>query len=158
VCGLAACVNPLPGGPSGPYASPTPAPAQRVILRGCNNASHEGPEATDVGFVTSSLLRQESDLQRVADDISGAVPGGDPPNDARLAQTNAHSIVDLINRSTLCSPFREKLAAAARDLAAADDALAGAPTDVSTLEHAQSADEALKSIAANPPSPASARP
>jgi hypothetical protein len=155
LAGLAACSNPLAGSPQGPYASPTPRPAQAVIQRGCANGAHEGPEATDVGFVRSSLIRQEAALQRVSDDITGAVPGGNPPVDAGLARNNANEIVDLVTRSTLCSPFKEKLATAGKQLATADLALAQAPGDQSALDQARGAFEALKAVANNPPSPAS---
>jgi hypothetical protein len=151
---LTACANPPPANPNGPYAAASPGPAQAVINRGCANAAHEGPEATDVGFVKSSLLRQQAQLQRVADDLTGAVPGGNLPTDAGLAQANAKVIVDLVGKSTLCSPFREKLLDAARALAAADDSLvAGSATD--TLQRAQAALDNLNAIAAHPPSPAS---
>lgn len=152
--GLTACTNPVPGNPNGPYAKASPGPAQAVINRGCANAAHEGPETTDVGFVKSSLLRQQAQLQRVADDLSGAVPGGDLPTDTGLAQANAKVIVDLVGKSTLCSPFREKLLDAARALVAADDSLvAGAGTD--TLQRAQAALDNLNAIAAHPPTPGS---
>ncbi len=149
--GLAACSNPIPGDPHGPYAPASPAPAQAVINRGCNNTPHQGPEATDVGFIKSSLLRQKAQLQRVDDDLTGAVPGGNLPGDAGLAQANARVIVDLAEKSTLCSPFKGKLLAAARTLASADDALAGAPGGDS-LQGALSAFDALSAIASNPPS------
>ena len=156
---LAACAGPADSGPKGPFASPTPAPAQRVINQGCANAAHEGPEATDIGFMQSALLRQEADLQRVSDDVTGAVPGGDLATDAPLAQANAKQVVDLVTNSTLCSPFREDLATAARGLAAKDDALAAAAGggDVATaLQDAQAALAALKAIADHPPSPGAA--
>lgn len=73
-----------------------------MINRGCANAAHQGPEATDVSFMHSSLLRQQAQLQRVADDLTGAVPGGNLANDAPLAQGNARQITDLVTRSTLC--------------------------------------------------------
>jgi hypothetical protein len=156
IAGLSACSNPIPGNPTGPYASPTPGPAQAVIIRGCANGSHEGPEATDVGFVKSSLIRQDAALGRVGDDITGAVPGGNFPVDTALARANAQDIADLVSRSTLCSPFKEKLAAAAKALVAADTTLAGTTADSAqvTLDQARAAFIALQGIANNPPSPA----
>lgn len=155
--GLSACSNSIPGNPKGPYASPSPGPAQAVINRGCANGSHEGPEAADVGFVKSSLIRQDAALQRVSDDITGAVPGGNLPVDTALARANAQDIVDLVTRSTLCSPFKEKLAAAAKTLATADGALAQSAGDPAqpALNQARTAFQALQAIANNPPSPAS---
>ena len=153
---MAACGGPADSSPRGPFASPTPAPAQRVINQGCANAAHEGPEATDIGFMQSSLLRQEADLQRVSDDVTGAVPGGNLGTDTPLAQANAKQLVTLVTASTLCSPFREDLATAARALAAKDDALVAAVSggDVaSALADAQAAFAALKAIADHPPSP-----
>ena len=138
--------------PSGPYASPKPSGAQAVIARGCAD-SREGPEATDVAFVQDALPRQQADLQRVSDDISGAVPGGNLQTDTGLAATNAHELVDLVSRSTLCSPFREDLLKAAKDLSAADDALSSSGGDAGALATAQAAFAALKAIADNPPRP-----
>lgn len=156
---LAACGGP-PGAadPKGPFASPTPAPAQLVINRGCANAAHEGPEATDVSFMQSALLRQQSELQRVADDLSGAVPGGNLAADAPLAQANARQLVDLVSRSTLCSPFREQLAAAAKSLLSADDALVGSGDTPGALRTSQAAFQALKAVADHPPTPVTSSP
>jgi hypothetical protein len=153
---LAACGNSLTTAPQGPYASATPAPAQRVINRGCANAAHEGPEATDISFMETALLRQEADLQRVGDDLSGAVPGGDINKDPGLAQANAAQLVSLVSKSTLCSPFREDLASAAAKLATADDTLASSVGggDVNgALQASLAAFQALKAIADHPPTP-----
>lgn len=129
-----------------------------MINRGCANAAHQGPEATDVSFMHSSLLRQQAQLQRVADDLTGAVPGGNLANDAPLAQGNARQITDLVTRSTLCSPFREQLAAAAKNLASADDALVSAGDVQAALTNSQAALQALTAIADHPPTPVSASP
>lgn len=156
---LAACSGPATAtDPKGPFASPTPAPAQLVINRGCANAAHEGPEATDVSFMQSALLRQQAELQRVSDDLTGAVPGGNLANDAPLAQANARQLTDLVSRSTLCSPFREQLADAARKLAAADDSLVASSDTPTALENAQSAFQALRAIADHAPTPVKASP
>lgn len=156
---VAACANPSAKDPQGPYASPTPAPAQQVINRGCANAAHEGPEATDVSFMKSALLRQEADLQRISDDLTGAVPGGNLATDTALAQANAHDVVNLVTKSTLCSPFREKLGDAARKLATADDSLATTGGDATAgLQGSQAAFQALKAVADNPPTPGGAAP
>jgi hypothetical protein len=141
-----------PTAPRGPGASASPAPAQAVINRGCAGTPQPDAGAIDTRFLQSSMLRQEADLQRVADDLSGAVPGGDLPTDTRLAQENARQLVDLVNRSTLCSPFREKLGTAAAALSGADDALvqAGDGGVDPALRAAMAKFQALKSLSEDP--------
>ena len=124
------------------------------MLRSCATTAKADIQARDVTFMQSSLLRQEAQLQRVADDISGAVPGGNLANDTQLAQVNARQLVDLVSQSTLCSPFKEKLLTAAKELSAADDALVQAVSagDVAgALQVAQAKFQALKAITQNPP-------
>jgi len=148
-CGPAAIQD-----PSGPRASPTPDAATAVMRRACSTTPRSDAQARDVTFMQSSLLRQETQLQRVFDDLSGAVPGGNLAADVRLPQANAKDLVTLVEQSTLCSPFKEKLLAATRDLATADNALATAAGggDVGgAVQSAQAMLKTLRTITENPP-------
>ena len=140
--------------PSGPQATPSPDRATAVIQRSCATTPKADILARDVTFMQNVLLRQQAQLQRVADDISGAVPGGNLANDTQLAQANARQLVDLVLLSTLCSPFKGRLLAAARELAAADDALVQAASGGdagAAVQAAQARFQALKTITDTPP-------
>ncbi|MFN2463223.1 MAG: hypothetical protein ABR573_04875 [Candidatus Dormibacteria bacterium] len=124
------------------------------MQRACATTPKSDVQARDLGFMQSSILRQDAQLQRVADDLSGAVPGGNLPFDVNLAQFNARDLTDLVSRSTLCSPLKEKLLTAAKQLQTADEDLAQVASggDVAaSLETARSRFDALKSITQNPP-------
>ncbi|GAC1580099.1 MAG: hypothetical protein NVS3B24_14750 [Candidatus Dormibacteria bacterium] len=153
---LTACGPAAIKAPTGPGASATPDAATAVMRRACSTVPRSDAQARDVTFIQSSLLRQESQLQRVADDLSGAVPGGNLGTDTQLPQANAKDLVSLVEQSTLCSPYKEKLLAAARDLATADDALARAAGggDVGgAVQSAQAMLRSLRAITENPPPP-----
>lgn len=154
VIGLAACGDPAISAPSGPRASVAPDGATAVLRRSCAAATKADIQARDVTFMQSAMLRQEAQLQRVADDLTGAVPNGNIPTDTQLADSNARQIVDLVEKSNLCTLFREKLLAAAQGLATADDTLAAssAGSDVAAaLQAAQDRLQAVKAIIQNPP-------
>lgn len=154
--GLVACGQQVIQPPHGPQASAAPDRATAVINRTCARTPRSDIQALDVTFMHSSLLRQEAQLQRVSDDLTGAVPAGNIPTDTQLADANGRQLVDLVGQSTLCSPFKEKLVAASRELAAADDELAqsaGGGDVAGALQTAQDKFQALKDITQNPPSP-----
>jgi hypothetical protein len=153
---FAGCAENVTSDPRGPYASPNQSPAQAVIAQGCASSALPGQLSTDVEFVRTALVRQEAILQRVSEDITGAVPGGEFTKDAGLAKTNARQIMDLVDRSTLCSPYKEGLSAAAKELVKADDALAAATagSEQAALQSSQAALQALKAKVENPPKPA----
>lgn len=110
--------------PNGPYASPGPSAPQAVVQRGCANLT--APPSPDISFARDLLIRQGTLLQRVADDVSGAVPGGDLKGDAELTAASARSIADSFQSSTLCADLKAKLVTRSRALLDADTRLAQA--------------------------------
>ena len=154
VAGLAACGQQAIRAPSGPQAAPSPDPATAVMHRACSTTPKSDIQSRDVTFMQSAMLRQEAQLQRVADDVSGAVPGGNLPVDTDLARANARQLADLVAQSTLCSPFKEKLVAASKELATVDEALpaAAAGGDIAaSLQAAQDKFRALKTLTESAP-------
>ena len=114
---LAACGDTF-GAPSGPFASPQPRAPQDVAARGCGAGSTPG--AGDVELVRTAAIRQGTELQRVADDLSGAVPGGNLRTDTALAVANAQALRILIGGSNLCLAVRQRLLPQADGLAGVD--------------------------------------
>jgi hypothetical protein len=115
--GLAAC-NDTYGFPQGPFASPPVNAPEAVAQRGCGATSTPSPP--DLRFMQTSTIRQGTDLQRVADDLDGRVPGGNLQVDTALAAHDAQALEDLIATSGLCPAVRGPLAARAAALAQAD--------------------------------------
>jgi hypothetical protein len=150
VVGLAACGDPAIKPPSGPTASPSVDSATQIMRRACATLPRTDTQARDVTFMQSAMIRQGAQLQRVSDDLTGAVPGGNLATDTQLAQANSRQLVDLVAQSNLCSPLKEKLLAGSRDLATADDALAqaaGSGGDVAgALQRAQSRYQVLQGL------------
>jgi hypothetical protein len=95
-------------------------------------------------------------LQRVSDDLTGAVPGGDLATDTKLALQDATGISERLNSSSLCDKLRTPLLAKAKALVEADSALDqaghGSGDVAAALQRAQAAyqdlDSAIKSAAA----------
>ncbi|HEV3232738.1 MAG TPA: hypothetical protein VG245_10860 [Candidatus Dormibacteraeota bacterium] len=121
---MAACGEGTYSAPSGPFASPGPSAPAAVAARGCGAGSTPGP--ADVQFAQTAVIRQGTELRRVADDLSGAVPGGDLAGDTQLALHDAQALRDLFAASNLCAAVRAPLAAKAATLAGADTDLVAA--------------------------------
>jgi hypothetical protein len=143
---LAACDSDQKG-VVGPGATPQPTAPVQVVLNGCKQV--KGLEKGDITFMKSQIVRQQTDLQRVDDDITGAVPGGDLTGDTKLAESEAKLLADRINSSTLCAKVRGALLNKANALANADTALVvavGSSGDVAgALKASQAAFQDLKS-------------
>ena len=123
---LAACGSVLsPNPPDGPYASPPPTPPVAVIRHGCARVGTGNNPSPDVTFVKLALTRQGTDLDRIRDDLSGAVPGGDFAVDTGILRRDADGLKQQIETSTLCEPLRDNLDKQAGVLLDADVALAG---------------------------------
>jgi len=146
LAGLAACGQQVIRAPTGPQAAPSPDPATAVMHRACSTAPKSDIQARDVTFMQSAMLRQGAQLQRVADDLSGAVPGGNLSVDTDLARSNARELADLVAKSTLCSPFKEKLVVASKDLATADDTLVSATGGGNVATSLQASEDKLQAL------------
>jgi hypothetical protein len=153
---LTACGDSQPGAVVGPGASPEPPAAMRVLQRTCKEAGANVDKAA-IEFARTSMIRQGTDLQRVADDIKGTVPGGNLAEDAKRAQVEAQALVDRLAYSNICQPLRDNLNNKAHELLVADTALAQAAAqggDVATaLATGQTAYAALLAALGPAPSP-----
>jgi len=146
--GLVTC-GPGEKAPTGPFATPSASTVTRVAQRTC---ATPGPSRQqDLQFISIQLIRQGTDLDRVGDDISGAVPGGNVSADAQRALHDAQQIDSSLKASILCQPLKDQLGPKARDLVAADSALvnaAGAGGDTtSALNQARTSYQALAAAA-----------
>ena len=149
---LAACGSTSVLAPNGPYFSPSPAPEVQVILRSCKEV--DGLAKGDITYMKTQVVRQGTLLQRVGDDLTGAVPGGNVANDTRLVEEQSKGMSDRIGTSTLCEKVRTPLAQKAKALVDADTALrsagAGAGDVAGALERATVAyldlDKAIKAL------------
>jgi hypothetical protein len=151
---LAACGSSSIAGSNPPYASPRSSPPSVVMQRVCNKQTASDKTA-DTQFIQILLIRQGTDLGRVSDDLTGAVPGGNFATDSGLALRDAKDTKSLVDTSRLCDPLKGKLSAAAQDLVSADNALAntgGGDSASAALQDAQSKYQALSSLVNNPPS------
>jgi hypothetical protein len=133
--------------PIGPYNSPSPSPQVIVASRGCGGGQ---PVAADaLVYPRTELIRQGTDLQRVADDISGAVPGGDPTKDTGLALGDAQQVEQAVAASNLCAAVRDPLVSRLHALVVADQALvdsaAGGGT-AAALDHSRAALQDLQTF------------
>ena len=86
---IAACGSTSDQPPNGPYASPRQSPPQVVLSRVCDAQTPANKNA-DTQFMQILLIRQGTDLGRVSDDLTGAVPGGNFPVDAAAGPPRRH--------------------------------------------------------------------
>ena len=151
---LAACGSTTIAPNNGPYASPPKSPPDRVLSRVCN-AQTSADKTADTQFMAILMIRQGTDLGRVGDDLTGAVPGGNFPVDANLALRDATDLKTLVDSSRLCEPLKSRLSKAVQDLIDSDQALVnsgGGSGAASALGDAQAKYQALMNLVNNPPS------
>src|SRR5579864_1044243 len=113
--GLAACGDSVDTSTNPPYASPRVSSGDAVIARSCE-AVKAGKVPNGLANLQVSLVRQGTDLQRISDDLSGAVPGGNFGVDVDLVVTNAQDIQARISGSNVCQPVKAQLMAKAAAL------------------------------------------
>jgi hypothetical protein len=155
VClGVAACGDSGNGNsPNPPYASPQLSAGDAVLARSCEKVK-AGQAPNGLADVKVSLIRQGTDLQRISDDLTGAVPGGNFGVDVDLLVANAQDVQARIKKSNLCDPARSQLADKTASLLGADIALkatGGGSTAASALQTAQNAYNALNNLLGNLP-------
>jgi hypothetical protein len=100
------------------------------------------------------LIREGTQLGRVSDDLSGAVPGGNFPVDADLAFKTAQELQTLVDQSRLCEPLKTTLSKAVKTMVEADQVLVnsgGGPDAAAALSDAQSRYQDLQNLVSNPP-------
>jgi hypothetical protein len=150
---IAACGSTSEQAPNGPYASPRQSPPQQVISRVCDAQTPANKNA-DTQFMQILLIRQGTDLGRVSDDLTGAVPGGNFPVDSQLALRDATDLKSQVETSRLCEPLKSTISKALQELIDADQALvsSGGSAGASTaLQQAQAKNQALVNLVNNPP-------
>ncbi|MFY9614932.1 MAG: hypothetical protein WAT58_05990 [Candidatus Dormiibacterota bacterium] len=145
---MAACGSTTIKQASGPYASPPQSPPAKVLSRVCN-AQTPSDKNADTDFMNVLLIREGTQLGRVSDDLTGAVPGGNFQVDATLALKNAQELKTLVDDSRLCEPLKSRLSGAVQELVDADQALVNGGGDA--LANAQSKYQTLQNLVANPP-------
>ena len=150
---IAACGSSSTIDPNGPYASPRVSPPAQIVGRMCASPP-VNRQATDTDGLRILLIRQGTDLGRISDDLTGAVPGGNFPVDTGLAKRDAEELTAQIKTSALCEPFKGRLVAAAKDLVDADTALAasdGTAGAADLLTTSQMKYQAINDLINNPP-------
>ena len=150
---VAACGSSTITQDKGPFASPPVSPPARVLNRVCN-AQNAADKTADTQFMSILMIRQGTDLQRVSDTLTNAVPGGNFPVDANLPLQDATALKTLVDSSRLCEPLRTTLSKATQDLIDSDQALvnsAGGPGAAAVLTDAQTKYQALMTLVNNPP-------
>ena len=154
VLGLAACDNPVVDtSVHPPYASPNQSPPAAVASRSCDKVK-KGSDTVGIDNAKVELIRQGTDLQRISDDLTGAVPGGNFAVDSKLALRDATDLQNRLATSNLCDPLRSQLVAKAKLLKDADAGLVATQGDAgaaSALQAAQAAYKALSDVVNNPP-------
>ena len=160
LAGFALCVGVAACGGTGnnsstnpPYASPQMSPGDAVLARSCDKVK-AGKAPDGLADVKVSLIRQGTDLQRISDDLTGAVPGGNFGVDVDLLVPNAQDVQTRIKTSNLCDPPKSQLADKAAALKDADVALkatGGGSDAAAALQAAQSAYNALNDLLGNLP-------
>jgi hypothetical protein len=112
-------------------------------------------DTSDPEFMRIQLIRQGTDLGRISDDLTGAVPGGNFTVDSGLAKRDIDDLKKLVDESNLCPPLKGKLSAAVQDLVDADATLVGTgggPGAAGALQDSQARYQALVDLTNNPPS------
>ena len=152
--GLAACGDTISSTSNPPYASPRVSAGDAVIARGCE-AVKAGKVPNGLANLQVVLVRQGTDLQRIGDDLTGAVPGGNFGVDVELVVTNAQDVQARISGSSVCQPAKARLLAKASALKDADAALkatGGGSSAADALVASQNALKALTDLFGNLPS------
>ncbi|MHB8509605.1 MAG: hypothetical protein ACYDGR_13320 [Candidatus Dormibacteria bacterium] len=121
---LSGCGQQVFRNPVGPYNRPSPSPQVIVATRGCGNGETPAPDA--LTFPRTQMIRQGTDLDRVADDLSGAVPGGNLAADSDRALVDAQQVEQAVQASNLCPAVRGPLVSRLDALTVADQALVNA--------------------------------
>jgi hypothetical protein len=152
--GLAACGDTASNSSTNPpYASPGQSPGDAVLSRSCDTVK-AGKAPSGLADAKVSLIRQGTDLQRISDDLSGSVPGGNFGVDVDLVVTNAQDVVTRIKTSNLCDPPKASLVDKANALKDADvnlKATGGGPGAAAALQASLNAYNALNSLLGNLP-------
>jgi hypothetical protein len=139
---------------SPPYASPPLSPRDSVLARSCEQVK-AGKAPNGVADTKVALIRQGTDLQRISDDLTGAVPGGNFGVDVDHLISNIQDVQTQIKTSNLCEPAKSQLVEKAAALKDADDALkatGGGADAAAALQSAQSAYSAINDLLGNLPS------
>jgi hypothetical protein len=151
---LAGCGNVAgPGAPTGPYATFSPSPPVQVAQQQCAASPAPSPSLL---YLANPLLRQQTALQRVSDDLAGSVPGGNIATDTKLVADSADAIstIETSTTATICEPIGAHLVVKVSALVEADHALASAGStsgDVAAaLTRARAAYDALKAFVDSP--------
>src|SRR5258708_40173175 len=108
--GLAACGDTISSTSNPPYASPRVSAGDAAIARGCE-AVKAGKVPNGLANLQVVLVRHGTDLQRIGDDLTGAVPGGNFGVDVELVVTNAQDVQARISGSCVCQPAKPRLLA-----------------------------------------------
>ena len=147
--GLAACGDSANNSATNPpYASPQMGPADSVLSRSCDKVK-SGKASDLVPDVKVALIRQGTQLQRISDDLTGAVPGGNFGVDVDLVVSNAQDVVTRIKASNLCDPLKTQLgdkATALRDSDVNLKATGGGATAGSALQASLDAYAAINKL------------
>jgi hypothetical protein len=152
--GVAACGDTAGTSPNPPYASPQLSAGDAVLARSCEKVK-AGKAPAGLADAKVSLIRQGTDFQRISDDLTGAVPGGNFGVDVDLLVANAKDVQTRIKTSNLCQPAKAQLADKAAALKDADEALkasGGGSGAAAALQAAENAYNALNNLLGNPPS------
>jgi hypothetical protein len=161
VASFALCVGLVACGDSGnngstspPYASPPMSPRDAVLARSCDQVK-AGKAPSGLADTKVALIRQGTDLQRISDDLTGAVPGGDFGVDVDHLIGNVDDVQTQIKTSNLCEPAKSQLlekAAALKDADVALKATGGGAAAATALQDAQNAYNAINALLGNLPS------
>src|SRR5258708_20666088 len=143
--GLAACGDTVNTSTNPPYASPPVSAGDAVIARGCE-AVKAGKVPSGLATLSVALVRQGTDLQRISDDLTGAVPGGNFGVDVELVVTNAQDVQTRISGSNVCQPVKAQLMAKASALKDADAALKATGGGAGASDALQASQTALKAL------------
>jgi hypothetical protein len=143
--GLAACGDTVDTSTNPPYASPRVSSGDAVIARSCE-AVKAGKVPNGLANLQVSLVRQGTDLQRISDDLTGAVPGGNFGVDVELVVTNVQDIQARISGSNVCQPVKGQLMARASALKDADAALKATGGGTGAADALQASENALKAL------------
>jgi hypothetical protein len=155
LAGLALCVGMVACGDSAnnsstnpPYASPQQSAPDAVLSRSCETVK-SGKVPSGIADAKVALVRQGTQLQRISDDLTGAVPGGNFGVDVDLVVSNAQDVQARIKTSNLCDPLKSQLvdkAAALKDADVNLKATGGGATAGAALQASQDAYNTLNNL------------
>jgi hypothetical protein len=136
-----------------PYASPPMSPRDAVLARSCEQVK-AGKAPNGLADTKVALIRQGTDLQRISDDLTGAVPGGNLAVDVDHLISNIQDVQTQIKTSNLCEPAKSQLlekAAALKDADVGLKATGGGADAAAALQGAQNAYNAINDLLGNLP-------